>query len=399
MKWFVPGRLEVLGKHTDYMGGRSLLAAVDRGITATLVGVETPRARFVVSTTAVPGELFLTPEVDPGLPAGHWGNYVQAALDRLALNFGELSPARITFDSNLPLASGMSSSSALVVATALAVVDDNDLREHPAWKANIVDDLDLAGYLATIENGLTFKDLPGLRGVGTFGGSEDHTAMLCCAADTLTEFTFCPIVRRREVPFPADLAFVVAVSGVLAEKTGAALESYNRASLTARALVEAWNSATGSEHAVLADALDSDEDALEGLRAVAAHDPALAARLTAFVTESEVAIPRAIEALAAGDLDAFGRAADLSHRNADEALGNQIPETNRLQALARELGAHAAAGFGAGFGGSVWALVDAADADAFGERWLGRYLAEFPAVADTASTLVTRPGGPARRLD
>jgi galactokinase len=389
VKWFVPGRLEVLGKHTDYMGGRSLLAAVDRGITATLVGVETPRARFVVSTTAVPGELFLTPGVDPGLPAGHWGNYVQAALDRLALNFGELSPARITFDSNLPLASGMSSSSALVVATALAVVDDNDLREHPAWKANIVDDLDLAGYLATIENGLTFKDLPGLRGVGTFGGSEDHTAMLCCAADTLTEFTFCPIVRRREVPFPADLA----------EKTGAALESYNRASLTARALVEAWNSATGSEHAVLADALDSDEDALEGLRAVAAHDPALAARLTAFVTESEVAIPRAIEALAAGDLDAFGRAADLSHRNADEALGNQIPETNRLQALARELGAHAAAGFGAGFGGSVWALVDAADADAFGERWLGRYLAEFPAVADTASTLVTRPGGPARRLD
>lgn len=398
MRWFVPGRLKVLGKHTDYMGGRSLLAAVDRGITATLVGVETPRARFVVSTTAVPGELFLTPGVDPGLPAGHWGNYVQAALDRLALNFGELS-ARITFDSNLPLASGMSSSSALVVATALAVVDDNDLREHPAWKANIVDDLDLAGYLATIENGLTFKDLPGLRGVGTFGGSEDHTAMLCCAADTLTEFTFCPIVRRREVPFPADLAFVVAVSGVLAEKTGAALESYNRASLTARALVEAWNSATGSEHAVLADALDSDEDALEGLRAVAAHDPALAARLTAFVTESEVAVPRAVEALAAGDLEAFGRAADLSHRNADEALGNQIPETNRLQALARELGAHAAAGFGAGFGGSVWALVDAADADAFGERWLGRYLAEFPAVADTASTLVTRPGGPARRLD
>lgn len=303
MRWFVPGRLEVLGKHTDYMGGRSLLAAVDRGITATLVGVETPRARFVVSTTAVPGELFLTPGVDPGLPAGHWGNYVQAALDRLALNFGELSPARITFDSNLPLASGMSSSSALVVATALAVVDDNDLREHPAWKANIVDDLDLAGYLATIENGLTFKDLPGLRGVGTFGGSEDHTAMLCCAADTLTEFTFCPIVRRREVPFPADLAFVVAVSGVLAEKTGAALESYNRASLTARALVEAWNSATGSEHAVLADALDSDEDALEGLRAVAAHDPALAARLTAFVTESEVAVPRAVEALAAGDLE------------------------------------------------------------------------------------------------
>ncbi|MFT3887603.1 MAG: galactokinase family protein [Arachnia sp.] len=426
MKWFVPGRLEVLGKHTDYMGGRSLLAAVDRGITATLTPlleshvsgadpssflgsrgpgaerpdrVETSDAPFVVSTTALPGELALRPGVDPALPAGHWGNYVQAALDRLALNFGALRPARIVLDSNLPLASGMSSSSALVVATALALVDDNNLRSHPAWCANIVDDLDLAGYLATIENGLTFKDLEGLRGVGTFGGSEDHTAMLCCAASTLTEFTFCPIVRRREVPFPADLTFVVAVSGVLAEKTGAALEAYNRASLTARALVEAWNDATGSAHAVLADALASDEDALEGLRAVAAHDPALTARLTAFVTETEVAIPRAIEALEAGDLEAFGRAVDLSHRNAAEALGNQIPETNRLQALARELGAHAASGFGAGFGGSVWALVDAADAEAFGARWLDRYVAEFPAVAGAASTLVTRPGGPARRLD
>ena len=39
MKWFVPGRLEVLGKHTDYAGGRSLLAAVDRGVTITLEGV------------------------------------------------------------------------------------------------------------------------------------------------------------------------------------------------------------------------------------------------------------------------------------------------------------------------------------------------------------------------
>ena len=138
MKWFVPGRLEVLGKHTDYMGGRSLLAAVDRGITATLVGVETPRARFVVSTTAVPGELSLTPGVDPGLPAGHWGNYVQAALDRLALNFGELSPARITFDSNLPLASGMSSSSALVVATALAVVHRSAMIHRDIKPGNFV---------------------------------------------------------------------------------------------------------------------------------------------------------------------------------------------------------------------------------------------------------------------
>ena len=85
--------------------------------------------------------------------------------------------------------------------------------------------------------------------------------------------------------------------------------------------------------------------------------------------------------------------------NADEALGNQIEETNRLQWLARELGAPAAAGFGAGFGGAVWALVETAEAESFADRWLAAYLAEFPAVEGRASTIVTRPGGPARRLD
>ena len=179
--------------------------------------------------------------VDPGLPAGHWGHYVQSVLDRLHLNFGELRPARLSVESDLPLASGMSSSSALVVAVALALIDHNGLRERAQWRADIDGDIDLAGYLATMENGLSFGSLEGRRGVGTFGGSEDHTAMLCCREGQLTEFTFCPIEERRTVPMPAGWSFVVAVSGVLAEKTGAALASYNEASQLARELGEAGN--------------------------------------------------------------------------------------------------------------------------------------------------------------
>lgn len=395
MSWFVPGRLEVLGKHTDYAGGRSLLAAVDRGVTVELsdgdVGIE-------VMSTALPGELRLSPGVAPDLPPGHWGHYVQSVVDRLLLNFGDLRPARLTVDSTLPLASGMSSSSALVVATALALIDHNGLRGRDAWGANITSDIHLAEYLATMENGLTFGTLVGRRGVGTFGGSEDHTGMLCCREGMLTEFTFCPIVERGSVPMPAGWSFVVAVSGVLAEKTGAALEAYNQASALARELVEEWNSATGRSDATLADALASSEDALLGLEAIAEDDDWLSDRLRAFVTESEVVIPRAIRALQDGDVAGFGEAADLSHRTADEALGNQIPETNRLQALARDLGAPASSGFGAGFGGSVWALVPTADADAFAADWLARYLRVFPDTAARASTLVTRPGKAAHRL-
>ena len=394
-RWFVPGRLEVFGKHTDYAGGNSLLAAVDRGIT---IDLEDAERHITASTTASPGELVLRDGETLDLPAGHWGGYVAAVVQRLRLNFGDVRPARLRVDSDLPLASGMSSSSALVVALALSLIDHNNLRDTPQWRENIHDDVDLAGYMACFENGMTFGTLEGVRGVGTFGGSEDHTSMLCCRADHLTQFRFCPIVEGESVRLPDELSFVVAVSGVLAEKTGSALASYNQASVRTREIVAAWNSATGRGDVTIADALASDEDASEGLRSVVAHSPELTARLRAFLTESEEIIPAATAALRAGDLDTFGQLSDLSQSNADQQLGNQVEETNRLQALARELGAHAASSFGAGFGGSVWALTETAGSEAFADDWLARYTSEYPDVTGRASVLVTRPGGPARRL-
>lgn len=392
-RWFVPGRLEVFGKHTDYAGGNSLLAAVDRGIT---IDLEDADADITASTSASSGELVLRDGESPDLPAGHWGGYVSAVLDRLRLNFGDIQPARLTIDSNLPLASGMSSSSALVVALALSLIDHNNLRETPQWKENIHDDVDLAGYMACFENGMSFGTLEGIRGVGTFGGSEDHTSMLCCTADHLTQFRFCPIVEGDSVRLPDELSFVVAVSGLLAEKTGGALASYNQASVRTREIVSAWNDATGRSDVTIADALAADEDASEGLRSIVAHSPELTSRLRAFLTESEEIIPAATAALRDGDLETFGQLSDLSQRNADQNLGNQVAQTNRLQALAREMGADGATSFGAGFGGSVWALTRTQDAEAFGTQWLDRYTSEYPEVQGRASVLTTRPGGPAR---
>ncbi len=394
--WFVPGRLEALGKHTDYAGGNSLLGTVDHGIT---VSLEPGGDGISATTTASPGEqLTLRPHHAARLPAGHWGGYLQAVVDRLSANFGKLRPAQLTIDSTLPLASGMSSSSALVVAMALALIDHNGLREHGAWRENIHSQIDLAGYLASIENGMSFGSLDGERGVGTFGGSEDHTAMLCCQSGRLTQFRFCPIQEGESVGFPTGWSFVIGVSGVLAEKAGSALELYNAVSLRSREVVAAWNAATGAGHLTIGEAVASDDDAWEGLNAVVAHDPRLSRRLRAFLTESEELIPAAVTALRHGDVAAFGQLVERSQRNAETNLGNQIPETIRMVELARELGALGATNFGAGFGGSVWALVKTADAGGFATAWKQRYAAEFPETAARASTLVTQLGGPARRL-
>lgn len=400
VRWFVPGRIEVLGKHTDYAGGRTLVAAVDRGVTITCTPPEEPprHAGIIARSTALPGDLRISAGTDPQLPPGHWGRYVQTVVDRLTDNFGPLAPCGITISSDLPLASGMSSSSALVSSLVLALADANGFTGSRRWTRDVTSRTDLAQYLACVENGMSFKDLTGAAGVGTFGGSEDHTAMVLSETGRLGEFRFCPIRLERRVDFPEDLCLVVLVSGVAAEKTGAARDLYNRASLSTREILRRWNTATGRQDAVLADALAADPGALR-LHRLIADDGWLTRRLDHFLAESEQIIPAAISALGAGDLAGFGAAVDESQRIADSLLGNQVPETIALARIARQdLSAVASCSFGAGFGGSVWACVPRSDAEEFAAQWLGRYASRFPDPAARATTMVTRPGPSARRL-
>ena len=79
-------------------------------------------------------------------------------------------------------------------------------------------------------------------------------------------------------------------------------------------------------------------------------------------------------------------------------LACQIPETIALVRQARALGAIAASAFGAGFGGSVWALVASTQADVFRHRWADAYAAAFPESARHAIVFATRAGPSAARL-
>src|SRR5699024_5011560 len=124
--------------------------------------------------------------VTPGLQEGdgHWSGYVRTVADRLDANFpGRVRGADLTVPFTLPLAAGMSSSSALVVGLALCLIDLSEIAADPAFTSEITSPEQLGEYLGTVENGQSFGALAGHRGVGTFGGSEDHTAMLCAVPD------------------------------------------------------------------------------------------------------------------------------------------------------------------------------------------------------------------------
>lgn len=396
---WVPGRIEVLGKHTDYAGGRSVVCALERGfcVRAAPRGDNVVRVADVARRERV--EVALGGALD--LPPGHWGHYVAVVAGRVARNFpGVARGVDLAFASDLPAAAGMSSSTALLVAVFIALSKANDLRSHAVFRGMISSGEELAAYLGAVENGADFGPLAGDAGVGTMGGCQDHTAVLCAEPGRVSRFAWGPLRREGALPVPAGHVFALGASGIAAEKTGAALASYNRASLAVRRLVAAWNAATGRADPTLAAAVESAPDAPARLRALAPraagrHLPAayLVRRLDQFLAETYELVPAATDALARGALADFGIVADRSQRLAEEWLGNQVPQTVALQRLARDLGAVAASAFGAGFGGSVWALVPEADAATFTKSWRAAYGKAFPKLHAAAEFFIS-PAGP-----
>ena len=407
LRWYhVPGRIEVLGKHTDYAGGRSLLCATEQGI-ALVAGARSDAVVRVVDTTLGSGlEFPLRAGLEPD--PGHWSAYVMTVGRRLARDFPELDRGvNLAFAGDLPPAAGLSSSSALIVGAYLALADANRLGGAGDFGSRLAAPEQLADYLGAVESGKGFGPSAPDRGVGTQGGSEDHTAILCAQSGRLVQYGFDPVRLERAVPLPDGLRFAVAVSGVAAEKTGAARERFNELAALTAELLRLWVEAGEGSGASLIAALQSEPDGPARLcRAVeTARSPLPRERLLARVaqvwTESQELVPAASEALAPGkgDLAQFGSVVERSQRGAEEGLGNQVPETTMLVRLARELGAVAASAFGAGFGGSVWALVRDAEAPPFVECWRRAYLERFPARAGQAAWLTTRPAPPAVALE
>jgi galactokinase len=396
-RWFVPGRIEVLGKHTDYAGGRSLLCAVERGFCVAARARPDRVVRVADVVLDVEARLLLTDDAGTS-EEGSWTAYPAAVVRRVARDFpGLLLGADIAIASDLPPSAGLSSGSALVVAIFTALAHVNALEEHPEYRANIRSSEDLAGYLGAVENGLSFGSLAGDSGVGTFGGSEDHTAMLCCRAGMLSQHSFCPVRLEREVVLPAEWTFVVASSGVTAEKSGAARDRYNRLSLAASAVFKFWRGAGGpGETLGQAVRQPGAPDRIREVLSDSAHPlfppKELLDRFEQFLLESETIVPAAAEAVATADAAALGDIAARSQAGAERFLGNQIPETIGLVASARALGALAASAFGAGFGGSVWALAPADRAEEFRTFWAEDHRRCFPAAAPVSEFFATRAG-------
>ncbi|HEU4996745.1 MAG TPA: galactokinase family protein [Gemmatimonadaceae bacterium] len=398
--YVVPGRVELVGKHVDYGGGRSLTCAVDLTLRATarpvsgrVLRVHQRGSRDVVSVA-------IDASAQP--TRVHWSTYAAAVARRLGRDFPHArGGVELWVSSDLPRSAGLSSSTALTIALARAVVDATGIAADPMFIEHAGAPIRFAEYVAAIETGAACGPFAADDGVGVRGGAQDHVAIICGRAGMVGQFSYIPAREEGWAPWPADQSLVIGVSGVHAAKTGNARDAYNRASDAVRWLVRQWNGLTYRNDPTLAAAIASAPDAIgriertardaEGAPVSAAY---LATRLAQFREECDVIVPGVASAFRAGDLQRLGALVDRSQALAERALENQVPETIHLARSARELGAVAASAFGAGFGGAVWAMVPSGRAEEFSAGWHASFADAFPARVGRARFVITKPGSP-----
>jgi galactokinase len=382
----VPGRVEVLGNHTDYAGGMVLNFASDRGFIVISAPSDARRLRMAeaggdyadMELSLDTLEVRATSEGDR-----HWFIYPQRMAARTFANFsaGNFHGIDAALASDLPPASGMSSSSALMVATFLVLAAHADVDRAPVLKALMREPLELATYLGCCENGQDFEfhgaPLKGDAGVGTFGGSQDHTAILTATKAVLTLNRYCPAKWLEDVALPDDVAFVVAFSGFPSPKTQAAKDAFNLLARLSAEIPRAYNATRGARYGTAGEMLEiSPAEFAEAVKGTADKEtPALVNRYAHFHEQNTVIIPQAVKALRARDGAAFGKMVSRSHESCKRYLKNISAEIDAVVKCARECGALGASGFGAGFGGSAYAVTERRDAETFIEKWEKAYRA------------------------
>jgi galactokinase len=337
-----PGRVNLIGDHIDYNGLAVLPMAIPRRITLLV----RPRDDALIRIcTADPRSGFrefeLASRIEPFAP-GDWGNYAKAAAQELMRDTANARGMDAWLESDLPQAAGLSSSSALVVAVALALLHVND-REMPK--------LELAERMADAE-----------QYVGTRGGGMDQAICLAGRAGHACRIEFCPL-RVHHVAVPPGWRFVIAYSGVRAEKSGLARAAYNlRTQQCAQALnvVAATMGVPAASYSVLTarwavgELLQSGESSLP---------EELFRRFRHVVTEAD-RVRQAERALNEGDPRVFGALMDASHASLRDDFEVSTPELDAMVATARTAGAAGARLTGAGFGGSIVVLSDEAKSPA-----------------------------------
>ncbi len=334
---YAPGRVELLGNHTDYSQGVVLAAAIDRGITVT--GRTRDDDRITLGSDLT-GERVDVPLAGIERQSERrWANYPLGVVQQFQRRGDIIRGFDAQIAGDLPAGAGLSSSAAFEVATAGLLMKLNRLAITP---------LEVAKLCQRAENEF----------VGVRSGLLDQATSVFGRAGHVVYLDF-ETEEIRTIPFPNGLALLIVESGVK------------------HSLLQSKYNARREECAAAAKALgvsalrETTPEALEHARA--SLDPVLYRRAAHIVGEND-RVWRAVEAMQSGDAQAIGALMYASHESSRVNFENSAPELDQLVSIAQSIaGVLGSRLTGGGFGGGTVTLVEAERATEVVEQIRNQY--------------------------
>ena len=344
--YFAPGRINLIGEHTDYNGGLVLPAAIELGTCFATRRKDSPDIRVVSRNFADEFTIALR-DLDDVAPAKHWKDYFVGVLVQLAgmdrMNCG----LDVFVSSSLPPGRGLSSSASVTTGFAYLLCDIWDLPlERPA----------LASIAQAVENDFVGVGCGILDPFSVLMGEEGQLMALDCSS-----------MAMRYVPFPIGQYQVISVDSRVSRNLSDS--DYNRRRSECEQALARFR-----KHADLQNLSELTVADLDDIRHVS--DSSLMRRARHVVTENN-RVRAAVDALATPDMHEFGRLLSESHRSLRDDFEVSCSELDLLvEESLRIPGAIGAKMTGAGFGGCIVAVVDMDARDGFVDELSARYRAK-----------------------
>lgn len=359
-----PGRINIIGEHTDYNQGLVLPAAIDKGISFAIALNDEQMIRLHALDL---DESYVQPSTSIAVSAVGWANYLLGVVAVLQKKGHTIPGFDCVFGGNIPVGAGLSSSAALESGLATAL---NDMLQLGLRK------MELALVAQKAEHSYA----------GVQCGLMDQFASIFGRAGQVVELD-CRSLQYRYFPLPTDQHRIVLVNSMV--KHALADSAYN----TRREECAAGVAYLAQHYPVVQSLRDVSLDMLAQHKD--AMDPIVWQRCD-FVVRENARVIQAGLALQAGKLDQVGALLYASHAGLQHDYAVSCPELDFLVAESRTipeiLGARM---MGGGFGGCTINLVEAAAVAQVSERLQGRFAAEYGIIPEVYITQISDGAGPA----
>lgn len=325
MKFFAPGRINLIGEHLDYNGGLVLPAAIALGITATYVPRNDNKIVLRSISHKFSKELFTEDEIVFD-PRNDWTNYPLGIIAQLRKENHAIPACEFIYESNLPEGSGLSSSAAVEVLTAYTILSQNESNINLAWLAN---------FCKQVENEFIGVKCGIMDQYSVALGKKDNALLLDCNK-----------VQHSYIPFELGSYRLVIMNTM--KPRSLILSKYNeRKSECDAALNKLQFTHSDMEHLCEASMHHLDLLTDETIRKRARH-----------VISENLRVKESVKVLEMNDLSTFGRLMNASHaslKNDYEVSGIELDTLVEAAQLSK--GCLGARMTGAGFGGCAIAIV------------------------------------------